>query len=584
MDQRRNSRRGGWATFFVVFTWFAALPERVVRIAGPPWCDTGCKGELRALASGLFGGVDGNVGTGIASPMSENSALPSDGELTPEDAKPQASDQDTAAAAASSETAAVESKPDPDGDTAEPRKIQVGSRRPEDGEKLVSSKPVMPHMPQHDAAAAAMDAAATTGGGQVKVAKPSRRDALTPELEQEIEAALMGASLDELVGGTFSPEAGEPLDSEERYRATVVKIHGDNVFFGLRGRDEGVASLRQFKDPPEVGAAMDVIVTGRNADDGLYELRVPGASVAVQDWSDLSEGAVVDAKVTKSNTGGLECTVGSIRGFIPASQVEMFRVEDFSDYVDQKLLCVVTEVNPHRGNLVLSHRALLEREKEEKRQEMLEELEPGTVLDGTVSKLMDFGAFVDLGGLDGLVHISQLSWDRVEHPSEVLEVGQKIQVKVEKIDKQTGRIGLSYRELLEDPWSKVDADFPVDSTVKGTVTRLAQFGAFVKIGPGIEGLVHISELAHHRVIQVRNVVKEGDEVEVKVLSLDPQAQRISLSLKAALPVPESTTKKAGAEEPDQDETPRKLQVPPRQGELKGGTGRPSGGDQFGLNW
>ncbi len=363
----------------------------------------------------------------------------------------------------------------------------------------------------------------------------------------------------------------------------MVKIHGDDVFFALDARNEGVASLRQFREPPDLGMEMDVVVTGYQPDDGIYEVSVPGASVAVQDWSDLIEGAIVEARVTGSNVGGLECLVGQIRGFIPASQIETFRVENYPDYYEKKLLCVVTEANERRRNLVLSHRALLEREKEAQRKQLLEELQPGDVREGTVTSVRDFGAFVDIGGLDGLVHISQLSWDHIAHPNEVLQVGQKIRVKVEKVNRETGKIGLNYRDLLDHPWTDIEQRLPVDSLVKGVVTRTAKFGAFVKLAPGVEGLVHISELAHHRVIQVTNVVREGEEIEVKILSVDPESQRISLSLKDAHPLPTMEPTET-AEEEAADEPLRKPLVPPSHKPLKGGTSRDAGGDKFGLNW
>ncbi len=308
-------------------------------------------------------------------------------------------------------------------------------------------------------------------------------------------------------------------------------------------------------------------------------------SIKIHDWSDVVEGGVVEVLISGSNTGGLECMVGGIRGFIPASQIETFHVDQMSDYHDQKLTCVVTEASERRGNLVLSHRALIEREKEEQRKKLLEELEVGDVCEGTVTNIREFGAFVDIGGVDGLVHISQLSWDRVEDPNEVLEVGQKIRVKVEKLDKQSGKIGLSYRELLEHPWTNAKDQFAVDAIVKGVVTRAMDFGAFVKLAPGIEGLIHISELAHHRVMRVTNVVKEGEEVEVKILSIDSDAQRIGLSLKDANPMPES--KKPAStegEETAESEPPPKPVVPQRTGPLKGGTDRATGGDNFGLKW
>jgi small subunit ribosomal protein S1 len=271
-----------------------------------------------------------------------------------------------------------------------------------------------------------------------------------------------------------------------------------------------------------------------------------------------------------------------IRGFIPASQISLYRIENFDEYVDQKLLCVVTEANPQRMNLVLSHRAVLEREKEQARETMMAELDVGQVHEGTVRSLRDFGAFVDIGGVDGLVHISKLSWERVNHPSDVLHEGQRVQVKIEKIDRQSGKIGLSYRDLLDDPWENVEQKYPVGSIQEGEITRIAQFGAFVKLEPGVEGLVHISELAHHRVANVGSYVKQGQNVQVKVVSVDPAAQRIGLSMKALVQIPDSgSSKKQGEAE---DEAPRELAVPKRKGPLKGGLGKSSGGEQFGLNW
>jgi small subunit ribosomal protein S1 len=319
-----------------------------------------------------------------------------------------------------------------------------------------------------------------------------------------------------------------------------------------------------------------------NTDDGLYEVTVPGASTVVGDWSDLVEGAVVEARVTGSNTGGLEVLVNHIRGFIPASHISLFRVDSFAEYIGQKILCVVTEVNRRRRKLVLSRRAVLEREREDARRRLLEQIEVGQTREGVVRSLREFGAFVDLGGVDGLIHISQLSWDRVEHPSEVLKEGDRIKVRVESVDLQTGRVGLSYRNLLEHPWSNVERDFPAGAIVTGVVSRIAKFGAFVKLAPGVEGLVHISELAHQHVHQVSSVVKEGQEVEVKVLSVDPQEQRISLSLKGALPEPAEEPSLVGGEE--EGPPARPLAAPKPLRPLKGGTDRQSGGEKFGLKW
>jgi small subunit ribosomal protein S1 len=477
-------------------------------------------------------------------------------------------------------------------------KVLVGSRRgpdaPTSSQPQVPVPPALPIDGPTGASPAGGSEAARESrppkdivvGGQQRpqrtVPTPSRRDRLTADLELELEAAFGDASIDELVGDSPSKTVGQPLEIDSRARASVVKLHADNVFFTVDGRNEGVASVRQFREPPSIGDAMDVIVTGYHADDGLYELAIPGAAVSVQDWSDVHEGAVVEARITGSNTGGLECLVGGLRGFIPASQIEMFHVDNYADYYDKKLPCVVTEANERKRNLVLSHRALLEREREEKRKELLESLAVGDVLEGTVTSIRPFGAFVDLGGIDGLIHISQLSWDRVEDPAEVVEVGQKVRVRLEKIDPQTGKIGLSYRNLLEHPWQTAEERFPAGSLVKGLVTRTAKFGAFVKLAPGIEGLVHISELAHHRVVQVTNVVHEGDEIEVKVLNVDGENQKMSLSLKDARPMPVADKEASAEEEPDQPVGPPV--VPPRNEPLKGGTDRSSGGDSFGLKW
>lgn len=409
---------------------------------------------------------------------------------------------------------------------------------------------------------------------------------VSDELEAEIAAALGDMSLDDMMAteARTSEKLGQMIAAETRLPGTVMKIDRDNVFFALGSRNEGIAGMRQFREPPGIGQTFDVIVQKFDAEEGLYEVSVPGGSVQVDDWGDIADGMIVEARVTGHNTGGLECEVGHIRGFIPASQVSVYRVENMEEFVGQKLTCVVTEAKPERRNLVLSRRAMLEREREENRKTFFEKLEPGQTFEGTVRKLMDFGAFVEIEpGVDGLIHVSQLSWERVKHPSDVLKEGQKVQVKIEKVDPVTGKIGLSYRELQDNPWNNVDRKYPVGSNVKGVVSRLAQFGAFVKLEPGVEGLIHVSELAHHRVHRVDSVVKEGDEVEVKIVEVNPETQRIGLSLKAtkAPPVKAADVKK---EEEEVDEPRRELAVAKRPGKLKGGTNKKTGGEGIGLAW
>jgi small subunit ribosomal protein S1 len=411
---------------------------------------------------------------------------------------------------------------------------------------------------------------------------PNIRAELPPELELEYIEALGGASLDEMIAGQGA--APVELELESRHKAKVVRVHRDNVFVEI-GRAQGLVPLKNFsaEHPPEPGTLLDVVVTRFNAAEGLYELNLPGASVDVGDWSEVAEGMVVDARVTGHNKGGLECEVNRLRGFIPASQVSMYRVEDLAQFVDQKFACVITEVNPEKRNLVLSRRAVLEREKAAAKEQLLASLEPGQTHEGTVRSLQNFGAFVDLGGVDGLIHISQLSWDRIKHASEVLEIGQKVKVKIQKIDPNTGKISLAFRDLSESPWANAGRDFPARSRVKGTVSRLMEFGAFVRLTAGVEGLVHISELSHKRVFRVSDVLSEGQDVEVLVLSVDPEAQRISLSLKA-LEARASAAEKgpvdAESDEPlTPSEPPKKRKTP-----LKGGIGGPPSGEKFGLNW
>jgi small subunit ribosomal protein S1 len=413
---------------------------------------------------------------------------------------------------------------------------------------------------------------------------PNVRDALTDELEQEYLAALGGMSLDDLLDAQAGGEPPPELAPEAQVTGRVAKIHRADVFVDLPGRTQGVVPLAQFDEPPAEGADIDLVVVRHNADEGLYELSLPTAAVDVGNWDDVAEGQIVEVTVTGSNKGGLECQVAKLRGFIPLGQLSVYRVEQPEEYIGQRLACVITEANRERRNLVLSHRAVMERERAELRDKLLAELAPGQIREGIVRSMKDFGAFVDLGGVDGLVHISQLSWDRVAHPSEVLELGQKIKVRVEKFDKDSGKVSLSYREVGENPWATAASKFPVGARVSGTVTRLMDFGAFVKLAPGVEGLIHVSELSYQRVWRPSDVLGEGQEVEVKILSVDAEQQRISLSLKALMDRPVKSSDKNVADE-DLGPAPDAPKPPRKQAEhLKGGIGGPSGGEQFGLNW
>lgn len=415
-----------------------------------------------------------------------------------------------------------------------------------------------------------------------KVAVPNRRMGLSDDLQAELDAELAAADVEAMLSGAAGmPDRKEPLAEGTRVHGVVLKVQADHVFIALGGPDEGMVPFEQFKEEPAVGSQVEVIVHSFSNADGLYNLGLPGEAMDVSDWEDIEEGSVVEATVTGANAGGLECKVGGVRGFIPISQIADYRVEDTSEFVDQKFLCVVNEANARRGNLVLSRRAILEREREEKRKEQLAKIEPGHQMEGIVRSIKDFGAFVDLGGLDGLIHISKMSWDRVKHPSEVVEVGQKVMIQIDKVDKETGKIGLSLRDTQENPWDTAEAEFAPGAIHRGTVTRIAAFGCFVRLSAGVEGLVHISELASHRVTRVDAFVSEGQEVDVKVLSFDRDSQKIALSIKQTQAAPvDASPKEDEVEEPVREVAVR----PMHDGPLKGGNNTASGGEQFGLRW
>jgi len=414
---------------------------------------------------------------------------------------------------------------------------------------------------------------------------PNLRGGLEEDLEAEFQAALEGVEVETILATAASPKAAALLEPGTRVSGTVISVGPDTAFLDLGGRRQGALKLIGLDGNPEIGAVLELSVGGFNEEDGLYDVAPANRAVAVEDWSQLEAGMIVAARVTAANKGGVECDVAGLRGFMPASLVSNWRVENLEEMVGQTVEALVTEIVPAARRLVLSRRAVLERQAADARQKMLETLEIGDLLDGIVRSVREFGAFVDIGnGVDGLVHVSQMSWERVKNPADLLEVGQKVRVAVKNVDRQTGKIGLSIRDTVESPWKNAADKYHVGAAVRGVVSRIAQFGAFVRLEPGVEGLVHVSELAHRHVHSVSSVVREGEAVECKVLTCDPDEQRISLSIKAlaTAPAPAAAAGEAPVEEPQAEEPPppvRKSHAP-----LKGGlTGR-SDGEKFGLKW
>ena len=410
----------------------------------------------------------------------------------------------------------------------------------------------------------APDAAAEPGPGLGR-----RLRNLDADIESELQAALGGLT-DREMYGDLSQREQKPAPGTEggRKKGQVISVHGEDVFVSVPGgRSQGVLPLAQFPEgPPAIGTEVEVNIEGYDGANGLLLLTRRGAAV-VADWSSVAAGQTVEARVTATNKGGLEVDVNGIRGFMPISQIDLYRVENTEQYVHQRLLCLVTEANPEERNLVVSRRALLEKEREENREKLWQVLEEGQIRDGVVRSIREFGAFVDLGGVDGLLHVSEMSWKRVKDPSEVVQPGQAVKVVILKIDRERRKLSLGLKQLTASPWDHAAANYPPNSVVKGTVTRLMEFGAFVELEPGVEGLVHISELANQRVRRVADVVQPGQEVQVTVLRVDPAQRKISLSLKAAAAKP--TEGEAPAEE---EEEPPARRSRPRTTPLRGGIG------------
>jgi predicted RNA-binding protein with RPS1 domain len=425
---------------------------------------------------------------------------------------------------------------------------------------------------------------------QKRVAVPNLRAALDDDLEQDFEAALAGVAIDDLITASTSARADAPLEPGARVAGTVLSLGTDTAFIDLGERRQGAMKLAglDLELVPAVGDVLQLSVGLRNEDDGLYDVAFANRAVAVEDWSQIQAGMIVEARVTAANKGGLECDVAGLRGFMPASLVSTWRVENLEEMIGQTLESLVTDIVPAARRLVLSRRAVIEKAAAEAKIKLLETLEVGTTLDGIVRSVRDFGAFVDIGeGVEGLVHVSQLSWDRVANPADVLQTGQRVRVVVKKIDRDTGKIGLSARDLVESPWQRAGEKYHVGATVRGVVSRIAQFGAFVKLEPGVEGLVHVSELANRHVRSVGDVVKEGEPVECRVLSIDPEEQRMSLSIKALVAPSAVASGDDAADEDAAEEAPAAPVVKKHSGVLKGGTGRvgsKSAGEKFGLKW
>ena len=359
-----------------------------------------------------------------------------------------------------------------------------------------------------------------------------------------------------LIDGTITD-----FDDGDLVSGEVVKVERDEVLLDIGYKSEGVIparelSIRKDADPSEivkVGDHIEALVLQKEDKDGrliLSKKRAEYERAWVKVEEKFTSGENVEGEVIEVVKGGLILDIG-LRGFLPASLVDLRRVKDLTTYMGNRLEARVIEMDRNRNNVVLSRRVVLEEGRKHERQDILVKLAKGQILKGNVSSIVDFGAFVDLGGIDGLVHISELSWSHVNHPSEVVAVGDPVEVMVLDVDMSRERISLGLKQTQDDPWKQLVKNFPIGTIVEGKVTKLVPFGSFVEIGDGVEGLVHISEMAKGHVEKPEDVVAVGDSVHVRVMDVDTERRRISLSIRAAnaeLGLPDALEGKEGAEE------------------------------------
>jgi small subunit ribosomal protein S1 len=352
----------------------------------------------------------------------------------------------------------------------------------------------------------------------------------------------MGALLEQ-----YEESQHTQLRRGELVDGVVVLVDRDEVLVDIGGKMEAVISAAEVApDRPEGQLRRGdhisaVVVVPENAE-GRAVISISRAKAELG-WRDLQakfqSGEILQGEVVDHNKGGLIVAVDGVRGFVPLSQIVELRRGGSDEEVEEKLRAMrgqrlylkVIEMNRRRNRLILSERAASQERRAAQKDRLLAELQPGEIRHGRVSSLTDFGAFVDLGGADGLVHLSELSWGQVQHPSQVLQIGQEVDVRVVGVDRENKKIALSLKQVEENPWSRIDQKYHLGDTVTARITKLAQFGAFAELEPGVEGLVHISELSDERITHPKQVVREGEDVQLRIIKIDPSRHRLGLSLR-----------------------------------------------------
>ncbi len=356
-----------------------------------------------------------------------------------------------------------------------------------------------------------------------------RRDSLS----LEVEAALEGINLQDLDESGRAPAArgskggAGPRAGERLVKGTVVGVSGDDVIVELGPLAQGVIKRLEFDETPAVGAVFEFSLHGM--EDGLHVLSRKEAKTLAA-WNDLAVGARVEARVTGQNTGGLELRIGPIAAFMPASQVGLGREDNLAQYLNRNLECEVLEIDPSKKRVLVSRRAVLETEREAARKDAVGTLSPGQIVQGKVTRVEPFGAFVDIGGgVEGLLHVSNISRKRVENATEAVKKSDVVRVMILEIKEGGKRIGLGMKQLEADPWDDVGSRVAAGQTVSGKIVRLTEFGAFVELLPGVEGLLHVSQMAKERVRRPQDAVKLGQTITVRVQNVDSKQRRVSLT-------------------------------------------------------
>ena len=358
---------------------------------------------------------------------------------------------------------------------------------------------------------------------------------LDDELQKELDAALGDMTLEDLVDLESGKAPKSKSDSNDRViEGRVVGIHGDDIFVDIGGRSEGVLSATTYTDKDELpneGDTIKVQVEGYDRD-GALRLNREGA-VRAAAWDTLERGQIVEGIVTGVNSGGLELKINSLRAFMPISQIDLNHTEDASIYLNQKLTAEVAEVDERSKKLVVSRRKPLMTQRAALAEEFWPSVHKGKIMLGTVRSIKPYGAFVDVGGADGLLHVRDMSWSRVEKPEDVVHIGQQLEVQVLSVDLDERKLSLGIKQTQGDPWANVEANFPIGSSHDVKIVKLMDFGAFAELEPGVEGLIPVSEISFRHIGHPREELAEGQSVRIKVIRIEPDRQRIALSIKQA---------------------------------------------------